>query len=312
MRYLLAIDSGGTKCEALLADESGRVIGRGTCDLRHRPGERHPGGCGRAEETIAEAVGQALQDAPAIEELHVAGKRSPLSTLNGVAKTVEFHGVREQDAPMALAGANAGIVVLAGTGAFVYGLAGDGRELLLDALGPLYGDHGGAYQIGLAAVRASARADWHEGFDTSLGSLIPDRCRELAGNPADFNMTVYMLEARDRSEIASLARLVDRQANAGDRIAREILVEAADDIVETVRCVVDRLDIAAERLPLIGAGGVAAHSAIYWERVVARVHEFAPDLKPTVTKSPQVFGLMLAMAGQLGIDSASFRTKLLC
>ncbi|HTQ11064.1 MAG TPA: BadF/BadG/BcrA/BcrD ATPase family protein [Fimbriimonadaceae bacterium] len=310
MRYLLAIDSGGTKCEAVLADETGRVAGRGVCDLNHRPGERHPGGCGRAEETIAQAVTQALREAPTLDELHVAGRRPEPGLLEAMAKRVVYHAIREQDAPMALAGATAGVVVLAGTGAFAYGRAPDGRELLLDALGPLYGDHGGAYQIGLAAVRAAGSASWHERYATSLAEVVSRACRELAGDPADFNMIAYMLDARDRSEIASLARLVNAQANADDRIAREILVAAADDIVETVRCVVERLDLAGDALPLIGTGGVATHSSIYWKRVVERVQGFAPAFHPVLTDRPQVYGLLLGIAAQLGSDSPDFRARL--
>jgi glucosamine kinase len=212
---------------------------------------------------------------------------------------------------LALVGAKAGIVVLAGTGAFAYGRARDGRELHLDGIGPLYGDHGGAYQIGLAAARAAGRAEWHERFATSLRETVVAACRALAGNPSDFDMTAYMLEPRDRSELASLAKLVNDDAVKGDRIARSIIVQAADDMVDTLRCVIDRLDMSDEVLPLVGTGGVAVHSHIYWERVTARILEFAPKLQPVLPDKPQVLGLILEMAEALGLNSEAFRDRLL-
>jgi N-acetylglucosamine kinase-like BadF-type ATPase len=212
---------------------------------------------------------------------------------------------------MALVGATSGLVLLAGTGAFVFGRSPTGEELLLDAIGPLYGDHGGAFQIGLAAVRASGRSDWHERFATSLGRVIPVACKDLAGEPNDFSMVHYMLEARDRSEIASLAKLVNCEAESGDRIAKAILVDAADDMIETVSCVVERLSLNGSTMPLIGSGGVAVHSDTYWNRVVERVSEFAPDLNPVRSIHQPALGLILAMAGELNLDSPSFREHLL-
>ena len=312
MPFLLAVDSGGTKCEVVLTDESGHVLGSGRRDQCHRPGERHAGGRGRADGTVLEAVAEALADAPRMDELHWAGRRlSPGLPHSMAAGKVEYHAVREPDGPMALAGAGAGVLLLAGTGAFAYGRAQDGRELLLDALGPLYGDHGGAYQIGLAAIRAAGRSNWHPRFSTVLGECVPDACRALAGKPVGFNMVGYMLEPRDRSEIASLAKLVNDAAERGDAIARDVLMSAAADGAETVRCVVDRLELSEEELPLVGAGGVAVNSSLYWETACARIAEFAPRLRPTVPRQPQVKGLVLAMASELGLASPEFRANLL-
>jgi N-acetylglucosamine kinase-like BadF-type ATPase len=311
MRFLLAVDSGGTKCEALLADESGRVLGAGRRDHRHKPGERHAGGRGRAEGTVVETVAEALAGASRVEELHVAGRRPADETvLRDRAERVEYHTVREQDGPMALAGAREGLLVLAGTGAFAYGRARNGGELLLDALGPLLGDHGGAHQIGLAAVRAAGRANWHERFATALGRSVPEACKAMGGDPPGFSLVEYMLEPRDRSEIASLAKLVNVEAERGDVIARRILLDAADDLAETARCVVDRLDMAQEELPLVGAGSVAVKSQIYWNRLCKRVREFAPCLRATVVRPPQVMGLVLAMASELGLAGPEFRANL--
>ncbi|MDR3688663.1 MAG: BadF/BadG/BcrA/BcrD ATPase family protein [Fimbriimonas sp.] len=311
MTCLLGIDSGGTKCDAVLVDDSGKMLGRGRCDRQDRIGARHIGGVGRADETVSLAVREALSRVEGIERLHVAGwSIDRLSLPESFSGSVVAHGVREQDAPMALAGVSCGVVVLAGTGAFCFGRTPDGRELLLDGIGPLYGDHGGAYQIGLAGVRACGRSTWEARFQTTLAEVIPAACKEFVGQAEPFDMVGYMLDARDRSEVASLAKLVDEECQRGDRIAKHILVTAADDMFETIHCVIDRLDIARDNIPLVGTGGVAVHSETYWSRICERVASVAPGLNPIRTKLPPVLGLILATAAQIGLDMNAFRSEL--
>jgi len=247
-----------------------------------------------------------------ISELHVSG-RFPAddSILPQLSTEIHVYGMREYDAILALSGSDAGIVALAGTGAFGFGRTRDGRDLLLDALGPLYGDHGSGFQIGLAACRAAGRAEWGAQYNTSLKWVVEKACEAMAGCPDNFVMTQFLADSRDRSEIASLAKLTNEEAEKGDGIARQILVSAADDMAETLQCVVERLDMACDEMPLIGAGGVAVHSRLYWSRLIDRVHEFAPTATPELADRPQVLGFALAAASKIGIATPSFRETLL-
>jgi hypothetical protein len=90
-----------------------------------------------------------------------------------------------------------------------------------------------------------------------------------------------------------------------------IIQGAAADMAETVRCVVDHLGIAREELPMIGTGSVATHSRLYWSALSKGVHAYAPGLTPTLPKVPAVFGLCLALANRIGVDSSEFRATLL-
>jgi N-acetylglucosamine kinase-like BadF-type ATPase len=313
MHYILAIDSGGSKCDAVLIREDGSVQGWGRCDISHPESGRGRGGSGRSEQTVALAVRRAVGNRLRCEELHVTGRYSfPAEALPDAQRgQVAYHGTSEQGAALALVGEETGVVVLAGTGAFVCGRTRDGRELMLDALGPLLGDYGGAYHIGLLAVRAAARSHWHPRHQTSLAEVVRRACAEHAGNPPRFSLVEYMLGNRDRAEIASLAKLVDREANAGDRIAREILEEAAAAISETLYDVVDRLDIAREEYAMVGTGSVAVKSRIYWRHLCDRAEAFAPRLKPVVSDMPAVLGLALCAAREVeGIDLPAFRDTL--
>ncbi len=311
---ILGIDSGGTKSEALLTDAAGHVLGHGICDFMHPESGRGPGGSGRTARTVLRAVAAALDGAPqsGVSAVYVAGRGSlphdwAPEPLQAVAS---FYPVREPDSSLALAGTVAGIVVLAGTGAFVYGRTEDGRELHLDSLGPLLGDAGSAFEIGLRAVRAVARASWHERHRTTLVEPILAACRSYAGSPHHFSLVDYMLQCRDRSEIASLARIVSEHAEHGDAVAQRILEQAADSLADTLRDVVDCLGMAQTDLPLIAAGSVARRSKIYWARVCQRAAEIAPHLRPIVPEHREVVGIVLAASRRMANLAPDFEQTL--
>jgi N-acetylglucosamine kinase-like BadF-type ATPase len=311
----LGLEAGGTRSEAVLADANGSILGHGLCSFDDPEAGRGLGGSGRSEQSMRTAIVRALSghhDRHA-SVLHVIGRgRLPADSLSqGVASEVRVHSVREQDGPLALVGATAGVVVLAGTGAFVYGRRSDGRELMLDALGPLLGDAGSAFDIGLRALRAIARASWHPRHATSLERPLRDACARYAGNPPGFNLVEYMLQHRDRSEVASLARIVDEHAESGDAVAVRVLKEAADAVAETLRDVVDRLGLGEAELPLVAAGSVARKSRTYWARVCERARTFAPGLRPHQPAAPEVIGTMLAGAAHIEGLVPGFRSALL-
>lgn len=314
MDAVLAVDPGGTKCEAALVLADGTPVGFGRWDFRQPGSGRGPGGSGRSLQTIARAVGLAMEGAPRAERLLVVGRHFPIDLIPPEARPVSIEDahVSEPDGALALAGTQHGIVILAGTGAFVHGRSPSGQVVHLDSLGPLYGDHGSAFQIGLMAVRAVGRADWHPRHNTTLVDPILRACSASAGDPPSFSIVDYLMQHRDRSEIAGLAEVVDREATAGDAVANRILVEAADDIAETARDVLDRLAMLDSDLPMVATGSVAVRSSLYWQAVCRAVARFAPRLRPFRPPHPAVYGLALAAVDRHApSNAASFRAKLM-
>jgi N-acetylglucosamine kinase-like BadF-type ATPase len=286
MPHLLAIDSGGTKCDALLVHPDGLIAGRGICC--------RPGLSGRSETALVEAVTQALDGARLRRpRLHVAsfGCALPAALLNQRRITIlSAHVTTEYDAALRLANQTHGIVALAGTGAFVHARLPDGRQLHLDGLGPLLGDYGAGFFIGREALRAVARSEWNPRHHTSLRASVLAACgAKKIADLIPLNWTV-----QDRSEIARLAPLVDAAARQGDRIAGRILQTAAESLAETLRDVVENLRLARRSLPLIGAGSVMTRSDLYWKHFRAAVRAFAPALKPCRLQFPLVAGVALS------------------
>jgi N-acetylglucosamine kinase-like BadF-type ATPase len=307
MRAWLGVDSGGTKCEAVLVAEDGSRLGFARAGQDGTPAERHAGGRGRDARTIERAVRGALDSAEGVTHIDLVGP-APAGLLDGLGFEIDQHHVPEHDAPMAAVAERYGILVLAGTGSFVYGRKPDGSEAILDGLGPLFGDHGSAFQIGLEGLRSVGRSGWSPARATSLAQALAEACEAFCPE-GERSLVRYLMGSPDRSEIASLAVVVEQEARAGDRIARQVLEWAADDIVETLADLVAALRPDGP-LPLIGAGGVARGSEIYWSRVVAGARRHMDVSRAVVCRVPHAYGLVLAAAGRWEPDD-EFRTRLL-
>jgi N-acetylglucosamine kinase-like BadF-type ATPase len=325
-RAVLAVDSGGSKCEALLASDDGTA-------LRYARAEE-PGRGGR-DGGVIDRVVRAVREGVAANEIVQAG------IVKGVVWGRERRGycaVGEDEGPMALAGVTFGLVALAGTGARVFGRTRAGRELVLDALGPALGDAGSGYQVGRMAMRAAARAAMHPRHATSLRARVFDACcgpspdpdnddliselqtvpparrrmPRISWGPRLAQMVHFSLRPHDRSVLAALARIVDEEARRGDAVAVAILRSAADELAEVVYDVVDRLGMAGEPYPLVGTGSVAAKSDIYWDELCRRVREFAPFVEPVRPRQAPVVGVALvALRHMDGTNSAAVRERLL-
>jgi len=191
-----------------------------------------------------------------------------------------------------------GLVTLAGTGSFAHGRTADGDSRHFGGTGPILGDHGSAYQIGLYGLRAAFASRWTEARRTSLEVEIP-KVYGLSNLHEVFHR-VYG-EGLSRREIASAARTVDEQAEAGDRVARGCVVGAADEFAALALDVISELKFAELSFPMIAIGSVAQNSRLWWARVCERVREVAPQVEPIIPQVRPVIGAALLAMRQAGI-----------
>jgi N-acetylglucosamine kinase-like BadF-type ATPase len=290
-RYALGIDGGGSKCDAVLMEESGAVIawGRGgPTHVYYDPPEV-------ISASYVEAVAGALREVQDAD-IWVAGHfpegapRDAVRAHNNLACHLE---ASEVDTAFASAQEEWGIIVLAGTGSFVHGRAPDGSDLHLGGRGPILNDYGSAYAIGLLGLRAAFASHWTEARRTSLAEAMP-RALDVAGLDGVFDR-VY-IKGISRREIAALAKTVDAEASAGDRISIDCLHRAADELAELAIDVINELGLADLSFPAIRIGGVARHCRPWWDRVCHHLLAVAPDVRPVIPAvAPAVGAALLAM-----------------
>jgi N-acetylglucosamine kinase-like BadF-type ATPase len=207
-------------------------------------------------------------------------------------------GASEVDTAFASAQEEWGIIVLAGTGSFVHGRTPDGRDLHFGGRGPILDDYGSAYAVGLLGLRAAFASHWTEARRTSLAEAIP-RALDVASLDGVFDR-VY-IKGITRRKIAALAKTVDAEARAGDRISIDCLHRAADELAELAVDLINELGLADRSFPAIRIGGVARHSRIWWDRVCHHLSKVAPGVRPVIPPVLPAVGAALLALRQIGV-----------
>jgi len=300
MDGILAIDSGGTKCEAVLADFGGAILGRAL--IVPEPGNGRVQGSGRVPETIHEAIEAVMKQVKGeFDLLHLTSSTGVFFFLTRSrlkARSVSLWNVSEWDAVLAAEGIEEGFVAMAGTGSFAH-LRWQGRDWHADGYGPLLGDRGGGYAIGREVLRAAIRAHEAPRHATRLVDLVAEELnftgslKELPSYLISFGLRVMA----DRTSVARFARVADRAARDGDPCARAILERAAEDLAETVTDLAERTGVRDAAMPVIGSGSVLLRSEVYWQRFGARLAGLAARLELRRCRLRQVAGQILHLMG---------------
>ncbi len=301
MEHLLALDGGGSKCDALLMT----VDGRAEAFARVQPVTVPKGsedGVGRSPDSIQKAVQGVIDPAQRrFKVLHLAGG-SGTTTFNLQdylhADRVYMWHASEQDSVLTGLGLKHGLVALSGTGAFGH-LRTPNLDRHLDGFGPLMGDWGGGHQIGRMGLRAAIRAPTHPRHATSL--FVAVACQmgfdptHPEGIPKMMGEGVRIMS--NRAAVARYAQVVDACARAGDAVACRILEEAAGDMAEILFDLTDLAQVRDQPLVLAGAGSVIQKSDLFWEHLCRKTAEFLPRVAPRRLDIPPVAGLALAVLG---------------
>ena len=160
------------------------------------------------------------------------------------------------DAVIALAGATAGqpgMICIAGTGSIAYGRNANRKFARVGGWGYIFGDEGGGFDLTRQALRAILRHEEGWGPDTVLRSMLLE---ETGASDANDLMHRFYTAQFPRPLIASYSKLVDAAANAGDAVARNIIVNAAQQLATAVSAVRMQLFERGEPAKTAYVGGV--------------------------------------------------------
>ena len=261
MRYFLGIDGGQSSTTAVIGDETGRIVGSGRGGPCNHVGAAEGrskffsaiGGCVRdacrdasldPESVEFEAVCAGFSGGPADKEAYL---RELIRTR---AMTVTT------DALIALSGATAGapgIITIAGTGSISFGRNAERKVARVGGWGYIYGDEGGGFDLTRQAVRAMLRNEEGWGPPTALREMLLE---QTGAKDANDLMHQFYTTAFPRPQIAGYSKLVDTAAMAGDPVARNILLNAAQQLATATSAVRSQLFEQREPAKVVPIGGV--------------------------------------------------------
>ena len=315
---ILAIDCGGTKCEMLAVDaETAEVIR----EVRHQADRLPPdcrpkqifGGIGRTPELLNYCLNEALGDM-VFDRLLVTSNVTKETLDDMLAEhgmtAANYLTVGETLSALFSENQTWGIAIAAGTGTVGTAWLPSGESLLIDGVGPVVGDWGSAYSIGLDFLRRSFRKQSYQHEPLEEMQRICAHCDAFPGTersegerPLVENsrrVAQYIYKYTDRSVTASLARICGECAQQGSELAKEVLLKAGNDLAESVLLAANCLGFATmKRFPVVASGSVLRKNDIVFEAMRRRLATEMPQADVIQAQRPQVCGQIVGMLKKL-------------
>ena len=308
VRYALGVDGGSSKTHALLAAETGQVLGFGQAG-----GSNHQNrGLENAMREITSAVRDTLKRTQAKPEdvelgcycLSGADLPEDFDLLRNALSELSFSNqvVIKNDTMAALrAGLTRpwGVVVVCGSGFNAAGRSPDGEEFVLPGLGPISGDWGGGGDLSVEMIRQIARAWDGRGratvlTDQVLEELQVESVEALIGN-------LYRQEI-DPQRLLDIVPLLFQAAEAGDDVAQDLIVRMGAEVGVTALALIRRLKMTETDVEIVLAGGVyKGQGSLLIDTIQKVVHAEVPNARIVRPRYEPVVGAALLALDALDI-----------
>jgi glucosamine kinase len=305
MSFFLALDAGGTKTDYVLADET-RVLARVRSGTIKRMRVDAATACTNLEWALAQLSSQSGISMRSVTRTCVgtAGVTVPLVTdwlRESITARVGGELVLLGDVEIALDAAfpgHAGVLVLAGTGSNVVGRTDEGLLISAGGWGPVLGDQGSGYRIGVESLRAIFLAKDENRLTTLLPAVLD------FWKLSSLDLLVEYANCLPAPDFSSLTELVLRCAELGDETALTVLRQQGEELAHLVRLVIRRLRLASNKKewvpPLAFAGSILENVPPVREALMAALRrEFPGVLAPDKVVDPIDGALWRARAAGL-------------
>lgn len=284
-KYYLAADGGGSKLLAVLYDENYKLIRH--CKLSGVNHRFKPVDAVRANlsQMLDILLGDEIKEVEAADLCLVCNEEvwRPIIADDPRIKSVTVRS--ESFIATASAFMRSGIVALSGTGSDTL-MVNDGKQLgAVGGWGPLLGDEGSGYDIGLQAIKAALRDMDGRGEKTALRQLLLDDW-ELN---TIWDVVFYLAKDPEyRHKIASFTKLVGKAATEGDRMAQRVYEYAAEELVDQTIALIRRFpDIWNGNVVIMGGAwksyrGMFDHYKSEMEALYPNARVIKPIFEPVV------------------------------
>lgn len=309
-RYVVAVDGGGSKTDAVLLNLKGELIAHA------RRGGSSPQVEGlaasvRTVDSVMTAVLEGIDPSALVQtSLYLSGLDLPqeIADYREAVKDKAWAGsnlLLDNDLFALLrAGSDApnAVAIVVGTGMNAIGLRADGESYRFTALGGISGDWGGGGSLGSDVLWHAARAEDGRGPKTLLvGALL---AATGAGSVREVTEDIHF-GRRPYSMLSSLSPLMMSTAAAGDPVAISVVERQADEIVAYARACINDLDLADEAVQVVIGGGVArSRDPLLLARTRAGLAETAARAELVIVDAPPVLGAGLLALADAGADTA--------
>jgi glucosamine kinase len=281
MAYFLAMDAGGTKTDFVLADETAILARTRTGTIKRMRTDAHTAlaNLDKALQVLTEQAGISPAE---IKQtcIGTAGETVPLVTdflRQEISARVSGDLLLLGDVEIALDAAfpgAPGVIVIAGTGSNVAGRGTGGLVRRAGGWGPMLADQGSGHRIGQEAVRAALLAFDERGMNPLLEALL------AFWNLSSLEELVDLGNKQPPPDFSRLTPTTVHAAEAGDKVALQVLQREAEDLAYLVRLVLRRIEKDGKGATpgLAFTGSVLERVAIVREALVASVRSEFPDV----------------------------------
>ena len=300
MNYYLGVDGGGSKTNAVITDETGRIVGIGNGGCGNHQVSRHD-----AESSIGMATRQAMQQA-GLETSDIA---YAIFGLAGADREADFRILRPMIDNLGIAahgivcdteiGLRAGtrepygVVSICGTGTNCFGINSQGDALQIGGFGYPYCDFGGGVGLAVEVFRAVIRAWEGRGEPTQLTEAV----LSSLGYPSVERLFHDFLD-RDASIPYDLTKLLQPIADEGDACAQGILRRQGIELGKAAATVIERLGMKSNSFDLVLVGSVLTRGSgrHILPHIENQVHPVAPGCRlQALTLEPVAGAVIMAM-----------------
>lgn len=304
--YYLAADGGGSKLQAVLCDRDLRVVRTGRVagvNTLYKPAEV-------VRANVADMMEQllgGLDGEVAGADLCLLGAKEVITdALDRYSGGCDIRFHSEPVTGLAACFKTEGAVTLSGTGSDAFFVKDGVRVEAVGGWGPLLGDEGSGYDIGLNALKAAIYSHDGRKDKSLLYELVMERWQlsdlwgivtHLAGNPDA------------RHEVASAAILCAQAAHAGDRTALRIYEHAALELFLQTRTVIDRHLPEWDGTAVIMGGAWKGHPRMF-EVFKQEMELTYPQVKVSLPLYEPVAGCAVLGALRRGMAMEEIREKM--